>query len=105
METKHTPTPWKSNSMEIFTDAGKSSKRIAFATGKAQGDDNELAELKATAAFIVRACNAHDELVAALERLLGRPCPAGWMGKAAMREADAAEAQAIAALAKARGEA
>ena len=70
METKHTPTPWKSNSMEIFTDAGKTSKRIAFATGYAQGDQNTLDEIRANAAFIVKAVNMHDELVEALQEWL-----------------------------------
>lgn len=68
MTTQHTPGPWKSNSMEIFTDTGKTSKRIAFATGRAQGDDNTLKEIKANAHLIaaapelLEACKAAETL-------------------------------------------
>lgn len=54
MTTNHTPTPWRVNTFN--------------------GDRQEVLDangnnacVKANAAFIVRACNAHDELVAALE--------------------------------------
>ncbi len=66
MNTKHTPTPWKYH--ETFT-AGEPQGFVISAgalnicqlfTGDNQADE------EADAAFIVRACNAHDEMVAAL---------------------------------------
>lgn len=53
---QHTPTPWKTGDLYIWG---------------ADGEPLDLAarprpERKANAEFIIRACNSHDELVAAL---------------------------------------
>ena len=62
MNTKHTPTPWTVldglSYPEPFTG-------IAGGNGRDPVPLNEI-----NAAFIVRACNAHDDLVAALQTLL-----------------------------------
>ncbi|WP_449406063.1 hypothetical protein [Massilia phosphatilytica] len=44
---------------------------------------HEQEEIEATAAFIVRACNAHEQLVAALKMALeiGDGCSRGFLGK------------------------
>ncbi|MGZ8432797.1 MAG: hypothetical protein ACXWYM_00435 [Candidatus Binatia bacterium] len=97
-KAQHTELPWKTNAMEVFTDAGKSSKRIAFATGKAQGDDNSLEELKANAEFIVRACNSHYELLEALQETWAH------FGDAMSDEEIALKEKSLAAIAKAKGE-
>ena len=71
-----TPTPWfvySQNSNMIVNAAA--TKVIADASS----EEGDYAEAKANAAFIVRACNAHDQLVAALRAVLleigdyGRP--------------------------------
>ncbi len=69
-ETKHTPTPWVYtaemygiNNMRVYgVTGGIHNQGIANCGYDARG------ESKANAGFIVRACNAHDELVAALEQ-------------------------------------
>lgn len=57
-DSKHAPTPWQWIDTGILTDA--------------QGDEVDTCCLydEADAAFIIRAVNAHDELVAALHGLL-----------------------------------
>lgn len=66
-ETKHTPTPWAVEELlgDIWiicpTDRGP---MPILTLGKASPVG------LANAAFIVRACNAHDEMVAALEKSL-----------------------------------
>jgi hypothetical protein len=69
-EIKHTPTPWffLKNGPDYAISATKS--RIArfsdiFATQP--HSEAQYEEAEANAEFIVRACNAHDDLVAALE--------------------------------------
>ena len=62
MSTTHTPTPWTVNGSFIQSDK----KTVANV-----GDWNTRLDVdEANAAFIVRACNSHAALVAALERLL-----------------------------------
>lgn len=69
MEAKHTATPWK---LEYI---GKTVRVVTDEPGADYGDD--VAVLPNTeqcvvdAEFIVRACNAHDDLVKALKSLLG----------------------------------
>jgi hypothetical protein len=67
MSTQHTPTPWQ-------VDASKHSVSIVadrFCVAQtATAQTGNVAPAEANAAFIVRACNAHDELVAALRELL-----------------------------------
>jgi len=66
MTTQHTPTPWhvaKDDPTAIFNSMGGYITRI---------DGNAVqtrAAIEGNTAFIVRACNAHDELVAALQAI------------------------------------
>lgn len=78
MTQQHTPTPWTlKQGREIIhefktkDDAynGGSSEWLV-ATVKEHGDPTMSAEDRANAAFIVKACNHHAELVDALENLL-----------------------------------
>ena len=59
MTTQHTPTPWQAPETISFYILGASElgQFVANASTKANAD------------FIVRACNAHDELVAALSQI------------------------------------
>lgn len=95
--SKHTPTPWRRYAANKVV-AGDAD----FVADTAFRDRDEPAVVSveisnANAAFIVRACNAHDELVS----VLGRMLRAHDSGKYVLREkfADAARA----ALIKARG--
>ena len=60
---EHTPPPWEIDEHDPAVIWGPDGLRIASLTGSTivAGEDN--------AAFIVRACNAHDDLVATLERI------------------------------------
>lgn len=83
MTTKHTPTPWRTNSKNarrIFERKGLIVANCVLPDfGNASGKTSETAA--ANAAFIVRACNAHSDLVAALESVL--PLADAWAdGKA-----------------------
>ena len=53
--TKHTPTPWSDNGNEIIDARG------AVVGGAVTDKD---------AAFMIRACNSHDQLVSALRNLI-----------------------------------
>lgn len=109
----HTPLPWGvSYGFSIdLNDYGKGGAvyvggpnpnqiGIKLATPWIEGawDDDE--EAKANAAFIVRACNAHYALVAALEAIL--PCVGS---PVVLRDTPERVRAACAALAKARGDA
>lgn len=68
MDAKHTPTPWHDSGLSDtlpggFIEARNGKNICLYYAGPetAVGDQG-----KANAAFIVRACNAHEELVAAL---------------------------------------
>jgi len=70
MTTQHTPTPWKvlqagdpSGVPRVTSDKGGVA---VICVNRYMGEKGPSAEESANAAFIVRACNAHDELVAAL---------------------------------------
>ena len=74
MTTQHTPTPWKvlqagdpSGVPRVTSDKGGVA---VICVNRYMGEKGPSAEESANAAFIVRACNAHDELVAALRELL-----------------------------------
>lgn len=61
--TKHTPTPWHGEctiSGDVVIHTENREELFILQNGS-------CSENKATAAFIVRACNSHDELVKALE--------------------------------------
>lgn len=72
--SKHTPTPW--NGCDDFITGAMHGRCHSSAAGVVYANhiiawmEKEDADRSANAAFIVRACNAHDELVAALERTL-----------------------------------
>lgn len=64
-QTKHTPTPWKTNT------AVATYIQAADGCHIAKTDDGYETDLReANAAFIVRACNSHDALVNQSTRLL-----------------------------------
>lgn len=63
MTTQHTPTPWNHSNGTVVFDGND---RKVAATYANKGYGIEIDEAQSNAAFIVRACNAHDELVAAL---------------------------------------
>jgi hypothetical protein len=66
MTTQHTPTPWKTETPKGWEQKGLTaiwSDGVMVATCGRQGTQ----EQQDNAAFIVRACNSHDALVAALE--------------------------------------
>tara|TARA_R110000868_G_scaffold23596_3_gene94767 strand:- start:192 stop:503 length:312 start_codon:yes stop_codon:yes gene_type:complete len=71
MTQTHTPTPWI-----VSPPLGEGAIQIQSTGLNAYGNwivaevPDRTEEDKANAAFIVRACNAHEELVAALEELL-----------------------------------
>lgn len=60
METKHAPTPWRINGHDICS--GPYAVAGVYGTTGADARTSE-----ANAAFIVRACNAHEALVSALD--------------------------------------
>jgi hypothetical protein len=65
--SKHTPTPWRQqgepNGHRINGEGGP----VAVASPRFMDRTERLAN----AAFIVRACNAHEDLLAACKKLLG----------------------------------
>lgn len=70
MKTKHTPTPWimqKGYMGGFVVTTADQGRNEDFITGTS-GDEAYVSE--ANAAFIVRACNAHDELVAIIEKIM-----------------------------------
>lgn len=66
-ESKHTPTPWRIS--------GTSSHRVTGKHGVLANCGNDSThsavedQCAANAAFIVRACNAHEELLEALQKI------------------------------------
>jgi hypothetical protein len=88
--TQHTPTPWTFNDTDgtIRADANSVSDQMGDYRGSIIADlkpalgcdewtgsarEHARAETEANAAFIVRACNAHDDLVAALSAFVNDP--------------------------------
>jgi len=75
-DTKHTPTPWSfqpykseyRGDREGFSIRALDGKVIAAARGSTRTEE----EKEANAAFIVRACNAHEKLVSELRVALLR---------------------------------
>jgi len=71
-EQKHTPTPWDSGHDGeidfIYTDVG-SNKTICEMLYMEEWDEVGIGESQANAEFIVQACNAHDQLIEALEKI------------------------------------
>lgn len=84
-EREHTPTPWKASGNAVFRDG----HCLAMT-----GTDIWMPEVEeANAAFIVRACNAHDDLVAALEAVAEARMPgeARRIARAALAKASPVE--------------
>ena len=65
--SKHTPTPWSVDDTRLGIMAGYQSIAQTFRDRSKTIADRE-AEAQANAAFIVRACNAHEQLVEALKQ-------------------------------------
>lgn len=64
MNAQHTPTPWTADDGAVWY--GDRPIRVLIADcSPAGGNDHAIGD----ATFIVRACNAHDELVAALREI------------------------------------
>ena len=79
MPTKHTPGPWdvwisdSGEIIEIQLEATKINEQpfvVVCWSGFDQCDVTSLKEQAANAKFIVKACNSHDDLLAALKDLL-----------------------------------
>jgi hypothetical protein len=75
MTENHTPTPWLIEGATVYALNEGGTNRMSFNMqgGWKHGSDDfrtTYGELEANAAFIVRACNAHADLVMALERLI-----------------------------------
>jgi hypothetical protein len=68
-QANRTPGPWSAASeykLNSFLISGADGVYIASCDGESKDGAQDKVENEANAAFIVRACNAHDELVAAL---------------------------------------
>lgn len=71
ISTQHTPGPWTESKAYAGTIHGtRAGKQTAYAVAAAHG--MTTAEQDANAEFIIRACNSHAELVAALEMAVER---------------------------------
>lgn len=99
--SEHTPGPWRVRGRTKIRGTVLGMRyKIADVCYPESGGEYERRETKANAEFIVRACNAHEELVAAVDaaaryfeaRNLGEP-------------AHELQARLVAALAKAEGDA
>lgn len=64
-EVKHTPVPWHLHDMENGVFCGPDSYAIGICNARSRTDSDDCRN----AAFIVRACNAHDELVGVLNNV------------------------------------
>lgn len=74
MTQKHTPTPWKIDTALdgkpiIFADADGGHVVCQMAYERGENDYGAFTNHEINAEFIVRACNSHDDLVAALEQI------------------------------------
>ena len=96
----HTPTPWTVEPGDSILKILSGGHRIAD-VGDAPYWQRFTAEHEANAAFIVRACNAHDALVAALDEMLTSHSMENVGVKASMCRLNAKK-QARAALARAK---
>lgn len=105
MSTQHTPGPWTRTPEERFKHdssagiKGPNGNYLAAALDFNRTDRDE--EVEANAEFIVRACNAHDELLAALEDII--ETPVGHTTADCAKDLAACIRIARAAIAKAKG--
>lgn len=114
METKHTPTPWvnipQSNGSAMlareYETGNQMNPKGLRLIGNILARGNSLSEDEANAEFIVRSCNVHDELVAALYEILEGTIDRSHLHVDAHLRRTKAQIGNIAtrALAKARGE-
>ncbi len=110
-EAKHTPGPWKAEQVDVL---GNDPTRWAVLSDGGwvvasieNGIPGESLETEAAnAAYIVRACNAHEDLLAALEAMVDCQDEAGLLEHDldGHEESICALCMARAAIAKARGQ-
>ncbi|KQQ94971.1 hypothetical protein [Massilia sp. Leaf139] len=103
MGTKHTPTPWRvTDGTNIKDDCRPISEHgvlIAGAHGyNGSGFFPSDEEAAANATFIVRACNAHEELVKALRVIKTQSIGDDWTAEQAMAFVKQHAADALAAV-------
>lgn len=89
--SKHTPTPWEAVGCTIFETAREC--QPVQVVGNTHNTGRDEAEDEANAAFIARACNAHEGLVEALTNLTKMVEDGDWTS-VELVEARAALAQA-----------
>lgn len=104
MTTKHTPTPYyhDAENHQILSDVNSGRQLVCLVYAPT------VAEQLKTAAFIVKACNAHDKLVEALEnvqRLVAQCAPDGFTDGRLLLELYASNRKTSQALAAAKGDA
>lgn len=101
-QVSHAPLPWSvQNSDDIWEGDEHPTIPLFKAANhlRSWGREYPHAERHANAAFIVRACNAHDDLLAALKRIVtAYDLPGHWQDEVAQ-----AMGQARAAIARAEG--
>jgi hypothetical protein len=101
----HSPTPWKALPIGAVATADES-RLIANFNACYPRNRQRRAEDHANAEFVVRACNAHDELLGAAEALLGAlPADLSMLRAIGLDTAplNLARLRAAAAIAKAEG--
>lgn len=118
MTTKHTPTPWATDILVPMDGRLDKDATIYQNNGSGQGNeictfrhspdenlDNRHPQAISDAEFIVRACNAHEELIQALSKVDERLSRIDTRGDYYLQEEiGRAKMQISVALAKARGE-
>lgn len=71
METKHTPTPWITDGVAIWNEIGNVvAASVSTADTRLYHTKTDYKQASVNAAFIIRAVNAHEELVSLLYRAL-----------------------------------
>ena len=95
---KHAPLPYRQLDEIILSTQDGRTDHVANVAHRIDSDRQN------TAAFIVRACNAHDDLVSALD-MLQKACLGASLPRNMMIHLTEARTAARAALAKAKGEA
>lgn len=104
MKTNHTPLPWSINPRSNTTVCDRNERSVAACGVRSDLSIPDLhLELASNAAFIVRCCNSHYELVSALQSIEERANYLSHMSMPAVSLTSIAE-QARAALALAKGE-
>jgi hypothetical protein len=81
--TQRTPGPWIQRGESVVTNRPM---LCAYNETSVFSFKRPFAERLANAAFIVRACNAHDELVAALRDVMGTNAPTCWAAELGIEE-------------------